>query len=101
MPATVYVLTETNTRSGLTIAVFAERCMAIDAARSWALHRARRCREMGLKRFGASGAGTYEGVVAECDTRARVSVLHRPSGERDDCAWHGSPFEIVEPPASR
>jgi len=35
--------------------------MAIDAARSWALHRARRCRETDLKTLGASGAGTAYG----------------------------------------
>jgi len=99
MLAIVYVLVETDDRSGLVIGVFADRGMAIDAARSWALIRARRCREMDLKTFGASVAGTYEVVVDECDTRTRVSVLHCPSGERDDCAWHVSPFEIVGPPS--
>ena len=98
MAAIAYAVMETNGRSGFVIGVFADRGMAIDAARSWAIHRARRCREMDLKTFGASVAGTYEVVVDECDTRTRVSVLHCPSGERDDCAWHVSPFEIVGPP---
>src|SRR5208283_4518203 len=49
------------------------------------------------KTFGASVVGTYEVGVDACDTRTRVSVLHCPSGERDDYAWHVSPFEIVGP----
>jgi len=40
MPAIVYALMESN-RS---VFVFADRGMAIDAARYWAIHRARRCR---------------------------------------------------------
>jgi hypothetical protein len=99
MSAIVYILMEANGRSGFVIGVFADRGMAIDAARSWALHRARRSREADLKTFGASDTGTYEVVVDECDARTRVSVLHRPSGERDDCAWHVSPVEIVGPPS--
>ena len=98
MPATVYVLSKTNYPS-LVIAVFAHRGMALDAARSWALHRAARCRETDLKTFGPSGAGAYEVVVDESDGRTRVSVLHCPSGEYDARAWHVSPHEIVGPPA--
>jgi len=61
MPSIAYAVMETNGRSGFVIGVFADRGMAIDAARSWALHRARRCRETDLKTLGASGAGTAYG----------------------------------------
>ena len=73
--------------------------MALDAARSWALRRAARCREMHLKTFGASGAGAYDVVIDEAGSRTHVFVVHCPSGERDDCASHVSAFEIVEPSA--
>ena len=99
MPATVHVLLETNDRTGFVIGVFADRGMAIDAARSWAQRRARRCHEMDLKTLGPAGAGTYDVIIDESGDRAHVSVGHCPSGERDDCAWHISPFEIVESPS--
>ena len=98
MPATVHVLFETNDQTGFVIGVFADRGMAIDAARSWAQRRARRCHEMDLKTFGPAGAGTYRVIIDVSGDRAHVSVVHCPSGEHDDCAWHISPFEIVEQP---
>ena len=102
MPATVFTLAETTDRTGYVLGVFTNRRTAIDVARGNAAHRATRCRNQDVKSFGASAGrpGDYEVVVQVIGEMVDVSILHTPSGERDDMSWHIRAFEVVDPSAA-
>jgi hypothetical protein len=96
MTATVFTLTETTDKSGYVLGVFADRAMAIDAARSHARHRIERCRAIDEKIFGAPvPMDEYDLIVNEPDTHANIAIVHRPSGEADGMAWQIWPFETI------
>ncbi len=98
MPATVFTLAETTDRTGYVVAVFRDREMAIDAARSHALHRAQRCRQQDARTFGLSAdhPNEYEVMVRVIGEITDVVVVHIPSGEDDAVSWHIRAFDVVE-----
>ena len=99
MTARVYTLAETTDRTGYTLGVFAERALAIDAARSHAELRIARCVAADLNTFGRDvPAGTYVTSLVEPDEHARLVIVHKPSGEEDDVRWQIWPFDVIEPP---
>ncbi len=97
MPTKVFTLTETTDKTGYVLGVFADRAMAIDAARSHARQRIERCHAIDAKTFGADvPAGTYVLVINEPDAHANISIVHQPSGETDGMAWQIWPFDVIE-----
>ncbi len=99
MAARVYTLTETTNRTGYTLGVFADRALAIDAARLHAEQRIARCVEADLNILGRDvPAGTYVTSLVEPDEHARLVIVHQPSGEEDDVRWQIWPFDVIEPP---
>lgn len=98
MPAIVFTLAETTDRIGTVLGVFADRQMAIDAALSWARHRAQQCRAHDAKTFGDPGLiDTYQAHLRTLEHGAEAFVIYTPNGERDHLCWHVSPFEVIKP----
>ena len=97
MASKVYTLTETTDRTGYVLGVFAERAMALDAARSWARHRIDHCLRQDEATLGRPvPADTYVIAADEPDEHAKISIIHQPSGETDGLAWQIWPFDVVE-----
>lgn len=96
MRSKVFTLTETTGETGFVLGVFADKALALDAARSWANHRLRRCQQQDEATFGHRPAeGTYAVVETEQGEHVELSIVHAASGEADSLAWQIRPFDVA------